>query len=151
MKGSARDPEKGSRPRPIKVSSKLITMLNRLPHNRETIFAHKKSLSKVFYNQRKRIAYELDNKRLLSINFHCIRHWYATIEYHKTKDILHVMKVLGHKNIKNTMIYTHLIGFEGDEYHSATAETIEEASKLVEVGFEYVCEISGVQLFRKRK
>jgi integrase len=144
-------PEKGSRPRQFKVSSKLITMLNRLPRKRETVFAHKKQLSKVFYNQRKRIAHRLDNNRLLSISFHCIRHWYATTEYHKTKNILHVMQALGHKNIKNTMIYTHLVGFEGDEYNSATAETVEEASKLVEAGFEYICEISGVQLFRKRK
>ena len=73
------------------------------------------------------------------------------MEYHKTKDILHVQQRLGHKNIKNTWIYTELMSFEGDEYRSATAETVKEASKLVEAGFEYVCEISGVQLFRKRK
>ena len=49
------------------------------------------------------------------------------------------------------LIKMWLLSFKGDEFHSATAETVEEASKLVEAGFEYVCEISGVQLFRKRK
>jgi hypothetical protein len=36
------------------------------------------------------------------------------------------------------MIYTHLIEFENDEYHSATANNVEEAKKLIESGFEYV-------------
>ncbi len=43
------------------------------------------------------------------------------------------------------------VGFEGDDYHSATAKTAQEAKNLVEAGFGYVCEIEGVQLFRKRK
>jgi len=38
----------------------------------------------------------------MQIHFHTFRHWKATMEYHKTKAILHVMKVLGHKNINNT-------------------------------------------------
>jgi site-specific recombinase XerD len=29
------------------------------------------------------------------------------MEYHRAKDILHVMQLLGHKSIKNTLIYTH--------------------------------------------
>jgi len=29
--------------------------------------------------------------------------------------------------------------------------TVEEAKKLVEEGFEYVCEVEGTKLFRKRK
>ena len=144
-------PEKGSNPRQVKVSSKLIAMLNRLPRKRETVFAKKNQLSHVFYQQRKRIAHRLDNPRLRSIGLHTIRHWHATMEFHRTKNLLHVQNRLGHKNIKNTVIYTHLISFEGDEYNSATAETTEEVCKLVEAGFEYVCETNGVQIFRKRK
>jgi hypothetical protein len=30
-------------------------------------------------------------------------------------------------------------------------QTIEEACKLVEAGFEYITEMEGVKLFRKRK
>lgn len=85
------------------------------------------------------------------ISFHTIRHWHASMEYHKTKDLLHVQQRLGHRNIKNTLIYTHLVTFEGDEYHSAVAETVEEATKLIEAGFEYVCEVDDARLFRKRK
>jgi len=73
------------------------------------------------------------------------------MEYQKTKNILHVMDLLGHRNIESTLIYTHLIDFEGDEYHSAVAKSVEEARKLLETGFEYVCQKDDIMLFRKRK
>lgn len=47
--------------------------------------------------------------------------------------------------------YTQLVQFENDEFHSAVAKTIEEARQLVEGGFDYVTDIEGVKLFRKRK
>jgi hypothetical protein len=52
---------------------------------------------------------------------------------------------------RNTLIYTQLVSFENDEYHSAVAKTVAEAQKLVEQGFEFVCQIDGATLFRKRK
>lgn len=73
------------------------------------------------------------------------------MEYSKTKDILHVMKMLGHGNIQNTLLYTQLINFESGEYHSATASTVQDAQKLVEAGFKYVCDFNEVKVFRKRK
>lgn len=99
-----------------------------------------------------REAYKLNNLRLLQIHFHTIRHWKATIEYAKTRDILHVMKVLGHRNIKNTLIYTHLVeGLRDDEFVCKVAKTPEEIAQLIEAGFEYVCEHDGLKFFRKRK
>ncbi|MBS7281486.1 MAG: hypothetical protein KIH09_16835 [Candidatus Freyarchaeota archaeon] len=73
------------------------------------------------------------------------------MEYAKTKDILHVMRILGHKNIKNTLVYTHLVSFKNDEYIYRVAWTLEEACQLVEAGFDYVCDVEGAKLFRKRK
>jgi hypothetical protein len=73
------------------------------------------------------------------------------MEFHKTRNILHVMKMLGHKSIQNTLLYTQLISFESDEFHSSTAKTVEEAQKLVEAGFEFVCNFEDIKLFRKRK
>ena len=61
------------------------------------------------------------------------------------------MEMLGHRDIKTTLIYTQIIHFENDDYHSAVAKTIEEARNLIEAGFEYVTEFDGVKLFRKRK
>jgi len=61
------------------------------------------------------------------------------------------MKILGHKNFQNTLLCTQLITFENDIFHSATAKTVEGAQKLVEAGFEYVCDFNDTKLFRKRK
>jgi hypothetical protein len=61
------------------------------------------------------------------------------------------MRLLGHKNIANTLIYTQLVEFESDEYCSAVASSVDEAKKLIEAGFEYVCSHNETMLFRKRK
>jgi len=60
-------------------------------------------------------------------------------------------QLLGHKSISNTLVYTQPTSFESDEYSSAVAKTLDEARKLVEAGFEYVTDIEGNKLFRKRK
>jgi hypothetical protein len=93
----------------------------------------------------------LVNPRIREISFKTLRHWKATMEYHKTKDILHVKQLLGHKNINNTFIYTHLVSFESDDWVCKVESSLEEAVQLVEAGFEYVTEVEGKKLFRKRK
>ena len=61
------------------------------------------------------------------------------------------MKMLGHRNINNTLLYTQLVNFESDEYHSAVAKSTEEARELIEAEFEYVCTYENIMIFRKRK
>ena len=85
-----------------------------------------------------RISRKLGNPRLKQITFHTLRHWKVTLEYHKTKDILRVMKILGHRNIKNTLIYTELVTFEDEDYICKAAANIKEATELIEAGYEYV-------------
>jgi hypothetical protein len=61
------------------------------------------------------------------------------------------MRLLGHKNIKNTLIYTQLVTFQNDDYTCKIASNIREAAELIEAGYEYVCEMGHQKLFRKRK
>jgi hypothetical protein len=58
---------------------------------------------------------------------------------------------LGHRSITSTLIYTHLVNFEGDEYRVAVAKTLKENEKLLKAGFEYVTDRDGVKIYRKRK
>jgi len=50
-------------------------------------------------------------------------------------------------------MYTQLLNFESDESQVVHAKNLEEESKLVEAGFEYVrySEKDGVAIYRKRK
>lgn len=154
-------PEKGSNPRIFKLSNKLLNMLSSVKtRNRVTdpnrIFAKDlRTVRRVFEKQRRNLARKLQNPRLLQIHFHTFRHWKATMLYHQTKDILYVMRFLGHKSIKNTLIYIQLeeaiFKEEDDGFVCKAAGTAEDAKPLIEAGFSYVCEFDGVKLFRRRK
>jgi integrase len=116
--------EKNSKPRQLKISSRLVAMVNRLPRKSVYLFRETEQdpiasfhgARRNFEGQRKRLAIKLQNPRLMQIHFHTLRHFKATLEYHKTKDILHVMQLLGHKNIRNTLVYTHLVNWQSDEF-----------------------------------
>lgn len=150
-----------TRARILSVPSDLIAMLKALPRRNEYIFssthghANRGDYSKQLMLTRKSLARKLQNPRLLEITYHTIRHWKGTMEYHKTKDIIHVKTLLGHKNINNTMIYINLeraiFKEANDEFTVRVTSDIGEACKLMEVGFEYACDMDGKKLFRKRK
>jgi len=119
------------------------------------IFSNVRSVLSNFTTQRKRIANAYGNSRLLKITLRTFGHWKGTIEYHKTHDVYHVKRILGHKRLRSTEIYIDLeqavFEEQNDEFHVKTATTLEEACKLLEVGFEYVTDMDGYKLFRKRK
>jgi integrase/recombinase XerD len=149
-------PEKGGEARMIKVSPQCIAMLNSLPKNDIRIFGGRKrkwSYQKSLQIFRKKAAAKFQNPRLLQIHFHTFRHWFATMLYAKTKDILYVKQQLGHVSIDNTMLYTRLVNFESDEFHVAHAKTLAEEDELIKAGFEFVRydEKEGVAIYRKRK
>lgn len=151
--------EKGGYPRILPTSSKLSAMLQRLPKVSSRIFPG--TMNSMRFNlqvTRKRLARKLSNPRLLRVTFHSIRHWKGTMEYHKTKDVVHVKQVLGHRAIKSTMLYINIenalfIQGKAEDFYVKVAHNVEEVCKLVEVGFEYVTGdySDGGKIFRKRK
>jgi len=153
---SINHPVKGHNPRILSISRELIARFQMLPKVSERIFS---SSMKVMYNnfslQRKRIAAKFNNPRLLKVTFTTLRHWKATSYYHEVRDILKVKQLLGHKTLRSTMIYIDIekaiYGELSQEFTVKVAEDAEEISKLLEVGFEYVCEKDDRLFFRKRK
>jgi len=145
-------PVKGHNPRQLQVSTKLIAMLNALPKTSERIFPTTyRTMVTGYMKVRARTAHKLQNPRLRSIAFTTFRHWGATMTYHYTRKILLVKKLLGHKNIQSTMVYTQLVQFKDDEFDVETATTVEEAKTLLKVGFDYITEKNGIMLFRRPK
>jgi len=146
-------PEKNSRPRQFKITAQLLGRLSRFDRKNKRVFgsASADTVRREYERQRKRLAEKLGNARLQQIKLHTFRHWKATYEYHRTKDILYVMRILGHRAIKNTLKYTQLVDWKVEDYVCKAARTLEEATGLIESGFEYVTELDNVKLFRKRK
>jgi len=67
------------------------------------------------------------------------------------RDILYTKQQMGHSQIKTTLIYTQLLNLNADEWTCRTAKTLSRATTLIESGFEYVTEMEGIKIFRKRK
>jgi integrase len=149
-------PAKNSRPRQFRMSKKLTSMITPVVRKRgleESLFrGHLKTMRRNYTRRRNVLAEQLANPRLKKINFRTFRHWKATVTYHETKDILYVQRLLGHKSLKNTLVYTHLVDMDCDEsYVVKVAENIEEFTALLESGFEYISDYGEAKVLRKRK
>ncbi|MDH5374953.1 MAG: tyrosine-type recombinase/integrase [Candidatus Bathyarchaeota archaeon] len=115
-------------------------------------FPRSKIMGQMWREFRDRLAEKLNDPQLKAIPLRNLRHYYATRLYAKTKDILLVKQRLGHKKLETTMFYTQLIHYnEEEEYTCKAATNIKEATELIENGFQYVTEMDGLKLFRKRK
>ena len=166
------NPEKNSRPRLFTLSPDLTQMLNQLPKVNQFIFGcgrgiqqgktdpakHRRLIERQksrITMQRHRVAAKLQNPRIEKITYPTLRHWKATMLYHQTKDILYVMRFLGHRSIKNTLIYIDLetacYPNESEEYITKVSKTEAEICSLIEAGFEYVLQKDDLAYFRKRK
>jgi len=104
----------------------------------------------------KKLARQQNNPRFTKIHYHTFRHCKALREYHKTRSMQHVKRILGHKSIMTTQRYVDLYeeiytNLKPENYICETASTINEAKNLIEQGFEYVSEIEGEHLYKKVK
>jgi len=77
------------------------------------------------------------------------------MEYHKTRDIVHVKAVLGHKSITSTMTYINLesaLFLQTDEnFVCKVAHDEHEEAELIEAGFTFVNNRDKLAFYKKRK
>lgn len=147
---------KGSEPRAPKMKNETLAMLKgyigkqNLGLN-DHIFSSSKTLQKNWNKLRNKLAHQYGKPELKQIRLYDLRHFCRSVIYARTKDIVFTQRMMGHKNIKNTLRYIHLVGFKEDEWVCKVAKTIDEACQLIESGFEYATEMDGAKIFRKRK
>jgi integrase len=134
---------KHGKSRIVEISDELMKLLFSLPKDRETVFRlrPKNSRSSAFHNRMIRQAKIHDNPRMLKIHLHTFRHCKALREYHKTRDILHVMVILGHKKVETTMVYVRLYNQiyknqQANKFITKIASTKEERIELKNDGWE---------------
>jgi integrase len=150
-------PEKGSNPRILPISDKLLGMINSLPKkDRPTIFQPRKNILREYFSlQRKEIAERFNNPRIKQITFHTFRHWKATMEQHETGDVFHVRNMLGHKSLNSTLIYINLseatFTEANDKFTCKVAHNPQEEAELIEAGFTHVNNRGDLAFYKKRK
>jgi integrase len=147
-------------PRTLKIDNETASLIlahiirNKLNPNDQLFKGQASSYNTSFTKVRNSLAKKLNDPTFKTIRLYDLRHYFATMLYHKTREIMIVKQQLGHKDINNTLIY---IDMEAtlynltDDYICKTAKTTDESIKLIETGFEYVTEQDGIKLYRKRK
>jgi integrase len=153
---SINQPAKGSNPRTVEVPATTLNRLNNLPKiHGEHIFkqgSNGEGIARSFRRTRRKLADKLQNPRLMEIHFHTLRHWRATMEYAKTREIYAVKQLLGHKCLKNTDRYQHMVKFPREEYITKVAKTVEQAQELLTAGFRFECDYGDEgKIFIRRK
>lgn len=151
-------------PRILPISDVFLNRVFRLRNKSKYVFASEKEsgrfdlslehFTRGYLKNRKVVSEKLQNPRLRQISLYSFRHWKATMLYLRTRDIFYVKTWLGHSRIENTMKYVHVANAtsaEQSNYSCKVAKNLQEATALIEAGFEYVTEMDGVKLFRKRK
>jgi hypothetical protein len=121
-------------------------------HKEEHPFPQSHSIGQVWRDTRERTAKKLCKPELNNIPLKNLRNYSGAQLYYKLQDPIAVMRHLRHKKLETTMHYIRGITTGGEEeYTCKTAKTIQEATTLIEQGFQYITEIDGFKLFRKRK
>ena len=144
-------------PRRLKISNSLqATIQNHINTNKLNADDKLFKGTAEYYGQhyrkiRNQLAKKLNKPELKNIRLYDFRHYFASTLYAKTRDILLVKQQLGHKKIETTLIYTQLLNINDDEWTCKTATNIKDAKELIENGFEYIQDIDGIKLYRKRK
>jgi integrase len=131
--------------RTITIPKQLLERLFNLPKRNKFVFKQVTANSRTiaFRYRMKKLARIHDNTRFLKIHPHTFRHCKALREYHKTKSMQHVKRVLGHKSIMTTQIYVELYeqiydNLKPENYTCAVAKTEKERRNLIETGFEWI-------------
>jgi len=119
---------------------------------REYPFPQPKVVSQIWRKVRNKLADNLKQPELKKIPMKNLRNYSGAKLYHSLKDPIAVMRHLRHKKLETTMHYIRAITIGGEEEYTAKATNDKkEALELIELGFQYVTEIDGYKLFRKRK
>jgi len=110
---------KGGSPRVLKIQNNTLNRLSKYLASKQIGSADKlfgkwdsDAYGARFRSSRNNLAKKLGDESIKGIRLYDLRHFFATMLYKKTNDILFVSQQLGHRNIKNTMKYTQLLQLE---------------------------------------
>jgi integrase len=148
-------PEKGSRPRTIKVQEATIARIQSIDHKYDPyIFNPNPNPHTVqFQKLRKKVCRNnpADADRLKQIHIHTFRYGFAHRLIKQLKPQKEVQQKLGHKSSASTDRYTNTVVFNDLDWETKRATTVDEAEELGKTGYTKFDEIAGVHLYRRLK
>jgi len=145
---------KGHNSRSFKLKQQTAEMLRHYlaDYTQEKPFPSSRSMGEIWRRTRNQLAKKLNQPELKNIPMRNLRHYFATMKYDQTKDILLLKSLLGHKKLETTMFYVQLIVHDNEEEYTCKAtKDIKEEMELIEHGFQYVTQTGEYKLYRKRK
>ena len=145
---------KGHKSRPFKLKPETAELLRQYlnKYTEEKPFPPSEYMGKIWRRVRNNLAKKLNQPDLKKIPLRNLRHKFATMTYDRTKDMFFTMQQMGHSKYETTLFYAQLIHFDNEEeYTCKVAKNIKEATDLIEHGFQYVTEMDGLKIFKKRK
>jgi integrase len=125
---------KGHASRTIKLKSNAVAMLKTYLAKmgfKENPFPVAGQMTKAWIKYKQKLSRKLADQSLLQIRLYDLRHFQACKTYHQTKDVFYTKMKMGWKKLETSLFYLQSIDFGNDEYHSATAKTVDEAAKLI--------------------
>jgi len=148
---------KKGNPRTLKMSTELTTRIqehiikNNIQPNQKIFKGTSDDYGDRFRDMRNNLAKKLNDPSIKRIRLYDLRHYFCTKKLYDIKNPYVVMRLMGHKKLETTQKYMHLLNLNDEAYICQGATTKKEAMQLIEAGFEYVTEIDGTKLFKKRK
>jgi integrase len=148
---------KKGNPRTLKISQQLTASIkewivkNNLNLNDRLFKGDAEDYGKYYRAMRNKLANDLKDPSIATIRLYDFRRYFCSKQLSDTKDPYFVMIQMGHKKLETTQKYMHLMNLNDDEWTCKTAANVNEATALIEAGFQYVTEMDGLKLFKKRK
>jgi len=148
--------KKGS-PRTLKMSQQLTASINEwiirnnLNLNDKLFKGDAEDYGKYYRTMRNKLSKDLKDPSIRTIRLYDFRHYFCSKQLSDTKDPYFVMIQMGHKKLETTQKYMHLMDLNDDEWTCKTAANVNEATTMIESGFQYVTDMDGLKLFKKRK
>ena len=148
---------KKGNPRTLKISQQLTASIkewivkNNLNPNDKLFKGDAEDYGKYYRAMRNKLANDLKDPSIATIRLYDFRHYFCSKQLNDTKDPYFVMIQMGHKKLETTQKYMHLMNLNDDGWTCKTAANVNEATALIEAGFQYVTEMDGLKLFKKRK
>jgi len=119
--------------RVLKISEKTTNMVKAVVLKHKLLLNDKlfkgsgSTYGKQFRAVRNKLAEKLQDPSIRQIRLYDLRHCFATMLYHKTRNLLLTKQQIGHRKIETTLIYIQLVNNGSEEFYSATANNVSDA------------------------